>query len=72
MNSSGGRTTIRFIGFQSEHIEYLKKQLQGNGPHLVLDLEEVTLAVRHSRWTNSNGLRNRRSTIESASTVHSA
>jgi hypothetical protein len=43
-DSSGGRTTIRLIGrFQSEHIEYLKKQLQGNGPFFVLDLGEVTL-----------------------------
>ena len=44
MDSSGGRTTIRLIGrFQSEHIEYLKKQLRGNGPIFVLDLREVTL-----------------------------
>ena len=42
--SSGGETTIRLIGrFQSEHIEDLKRQLQGNGPLWVLDLEEVTL-----------------------------
>ena len=43
-NSSDGKTTIRLIGrFQSEHIEDLKKQLQGNGPLWVLDLEELTL-----------------------------
>jgi anti-anti-sigma regulatory factor len=43
-NSRGGRTTIRLIGhFQSEHIEELKKQLQDNGPQLVLDLKEVTV-----------------------------
>jgi hypothetical protein len=43
-DSSGGKTTIRLIGrFQSEHIEDLKKQLQGEGPLWVLDLEELTL-----------------------------
>jgi anti-anti-sigma regulatory factor len=43
-NSQGGRTTIRLIGhFQSEHIGELKKQLQDNGPQLVLDLKEVTV-----------------------------
>ncbi|PYX11863.1 MAG: hypothetical protein DMG84_23020 [Acidobacteria bacterium] len=43
-NSHGGRTTIRLIGhFQSEHIGELKKQLQDNGPQLVLDLKEVTV-----------------------------
>ena len=43
-DSHGGRTTIRLIGhFQSEHIEELKKQLQDNGPQLVLDLKEVTV-----------------------------
>ena len=43
-DSSGGKTTVRLIGrFQSEHIEDLKKQLQGNGPLWVLDLEELTL-----------------------------
>jgi hypothetical protein len=42
--SSGGKTTIRLIGrFQSEHIEDLKKQLQGSGPLWVLDLVELTL-----------------------------
>jgi hypothetical protein len=43
-DSPDGRTTIRLIGrLQSEHIEYLRKQLQNNEPHFVLDLEEVTL-----------------------------
>ena len=43
-NSRGGRTTIRLIGqFQSEHIGELEKQLQDNGPQLVLDLKEVTV-----------------------------
>jgi anti-anti-sigma regulatory factor len=43
-DSRGGKTTIRLIGhFQSEHVEELKKQLQDNGPQLVLDLKEVTL-----------------------------
>jgi hypothetical protein len=42
--STRGKTTIRLIGhFQSEHIEDLKKQLQGDGPLWVLDLEELTL-----------------------------
>ena len=44
-NSRGGRTTIRLIGqFQSEHIGELKKQLQDNGPQLVLDLKEAMVA----------------------------
>ena len=43
-NSHGGRTTIHLIGhFQSEHVGELKKQLQDNGPQLVLDLKEVTV-----------------------------
>ena len=43
-DSHGCKTTIRLIGrFQSEHIGELKKQLQENGPQLVLDLKEVTL-----------------------------
>ena len=42
--STRGKTTIRLIGrFQSEHIEELKKQLQGSGPLWVLDLVELTL-----------------------------
>ena len=43
-NSQGGTTTIRFIGhFQAEHLGELKKQLEDDGPRLVLDLTEVTL-----------------------------
>jgi hypothetical protein len=43
-DSQGGKTTIRLIGhFQSEHVGELKKQLQDNGPRLVLDLKEITL-----------------------------
>ena len=42
--SQRGRTTVRLSGhFQAEHIEELKKQLQGDGPRFVLDLEEVTV-----------------------------
>jgi hypothetical protein len=41
-DSQCGKTTIRLIGhFQSEHVGELKKQLQDNGPQLVLDLKEV-------------------------------
>jgi hypothetical protein len=41
-DSQGGKTTIRLIGhFQSEHVGELKKQLQDNGPQLVLDLKEA-------------------------------
>ena len=44
MESDSGTATIHLIGhFQSEHIEELKKQLQGNGPQSVLDLREITL-----------------------------
>ena len=43
-NSQGGTTTIRLIGhFQAEHLGELKKQLEDDGPRLVLDLTEVTL-----------------------------
>jgi anti-anti-sigma regulatory factor len=42
--SSSGKTTIRLIGrFQSGDIGELKRQLEENGPHFVLDLKEVTL-----------------------------
>jgi anti-anti-sigma regulatory factor len=42
--SSGEKTTIRLIGrFQSGDIGELKKQLEENGPHFVLDLKEITL-----------------------------
>ena len=44
MASQRGRTTVRLSGqFQAEHIAELKKQLQDNGPRLVLDLKEVTV-----------------------------
>ena len=42
--SSSEKTTIRLIGrFQSGDIGELKKQLEENGQHFVLDLKEVTL-----------------------------
>ncbi len=43
-DSDGQQTTIRLIGhMQSEHLKELKAQMQGSGPGVVLDLEEVTL-----------------------------
>ena len=40
----GQHTTIRLIGhLQSEHLEELKAQMQGSGPGMILDLDEVTL-----------------------------
>ena len=42
--SDGHSTTIRLIGhMQSEHLEELKAQMQGSGPGVVLDLDEMTL-----------------------------
>ena len=42
--SHGGKTTIRLIGhFQSEHVEELARQIQPQGPKVVLDLKELTL-----------------------------
>jgi hypothetical protein len=39
-----GETTVRLSGhFQAEHVGELNKQLQDNGPWLVLDLKEVTV-----------------------------
>jgi hypothetical protein len=60
-DSSGGKTTIRLIGrFQSEHIDDLKKELPGNGPLWVLDLEELTLVdvevVRFLRACEAEGV----------------
>jgi hypothetical protein len=60
-DSSGGKTTIRLIGrFQSEHVEYLNRELQSNGPRFVLDLEEVTLVdvevVRFLRAREAEGV----------------
>jgi NAD(P)-dependent dehydrogenase (short-subunit alcohol dehydrogenase family) len=41
----GNSTTIRLIGrMQAEHLEELKKQFRENGPAIMLDLDEVTLA----------------------------
>jgi anti-anti-sigma regulatory factor len=61
-DSHGGRTTIRLIGhFQSEHVGELKKQLQDNGPHFVLDLKELTLVdvevVRFLGACKANGVK---------------
>jgi hypothetical protein len=43
-HSDGRRTTIRLIGhIHSEHLEALKALMQGRGPRIVLDLDEVTL-----------------------------
>ena len=43
-DSDGQQTTIRLIGhMQAEHLEELKAQMQGSGPGIVLDLDEVTL-----------------------------
>src|SRR2546421_6850291 len=37
-------TTLRLIGhLQAEYLEELQAQLEGNGPRMVLDLDEVTL-----------------------------
>ena len=44
MASQRGRTTVRLSGqFQAEHIAELNRQLQDNGPRVVLDLTEVTV-----------------------------
>jgi anti-anti-sigma regulatory factor len=43
-HSDGQRTTIRLIGqIHEEHLEALKALMQGSGPRIVLDLDEVTL-----------------------------
>ena len=43
-DSDGHQTTIRLIGhLQAEHLEELTAQMQGSGPRIVLDLDEVTL-----------------------------
>jgi hypothetical protein len=37
-------TTLRLIGhLQAEYLEELQAQIAGNGPRIVLDLDEVTL-----------------------------
>ena len=43
-HADGHQTTLRLIGhIQAEHLEALQAQLEGNGPRIVLDLDEVTL-----------------------------
>jgi len=43
-DSDGPQTTLRLIGHvQGEHLAEVKAQMQGSGPGLVLDLEDVTL-----------------------------
>jgi hypothetical protein len=43
-HSDGQRTTIRLIGhIHAEHLEALQALMQGSGPRMVLDLDEVTL-----------------------------
>ncbi len=49
--SQRGKTTVRLSGhFQAEHIAELKKQLQGNGPPVVLELAEVTVVDVEVVW----------------------
>jgi hypothetical protein len=60
--SQGGKTTVRLCGhFQAEHIGELNKQLQDDGPRLVLDLKEVTLVdvevVRFFGACEANGMK---------------
>ena len=59
--SQRGKTTVRLSGhFQAEHIAELKKQLQGNGPPVVLELAEVTVVdvevVRFFGACEANGV----------------
>ncbi len=43
-HADGQKTTLRLIGhLQAEYLEALKAQIEGNGPRMVLDLDEVTL-----------------------------
>jgi hypothetical protein len=43
-HADGHRTTLRLIGhLQAEYLEELQTQIEGNGPGVVLDLDEVTL-----------------------------
>jgi len=58
----GGKTTIRLCGhFQAEHVGELNKQLQDNGPQVVLDLKEVTIVdlevVRFLGACEANGIK---------------
>jgi hypothetical protein len=42
--SAQGRTILRLCGWiQSEHLAELQNQIKAPGPHLALDLKEVTL-----------------------------
>ena len=42
--SDGQTTTLRLSGhLQVEHLEAVREQMQGPGPRIVLDLDEVTL-----------------------------
>ena len=59
--SQPGETTLRLSGqFQAEHIAELRKQLQDNGPRVVLDLTEVTVVdvevVRFFGACEANGV----------------
>src|ERR1700677_4286196 len=43
-DSDGRLTVIRLIGrMQSEHLEEVEGQVAASGPHVVLDLDEVTV-----------------------------
>src|SRR6266704_6762611 len=43
-HADGQKTTLRLIGhLQAEYLEELQAQIEGNGPRMVLDLDEVTL-----------------------------
>ena len=43
-HADGQTTTLRLIGhLQAEYLEELQAQIEGNGPRMVLDLDEVTL-----------------------------
>ncbi len=43
-DSDVDRTTVRLIGrIQADHLDELRAQMAGDGPRIVLDLEEVTL-----------------------------
>jgi len=43
-DSDGETTIIRLIGrIQAEHLDELKTQVSGNGPNLIVNLEDVTL-----------------------------
>jgi anti-anti-sigma regulatory factor len=60
--SQRGKTTVRLSGhFQAEHVGELNKQLQENGPWLVLDLKEVTIVdvavVRFLGACEANGVK---------------